>query len=153
MLVYAEPIIHLAMGGIGGAIGMLIWRPIPKLPEMEGTRRRRSRLSSFSFGERFCRPGSCRPVSVRGAFIIVVGVVWSQAIMDVLAARQQRQLRHLVEAAGRAGEHGNRGFGCSAWRGFAGATTRNGLKQGLCVGLAASMIVLGIQIAGPDFVA
>jgi hypothetical protein len=35
--------------------------------------------------------------------------------------------------------------------GFAGATTRSGLKQGLCVGLAASMIVLGIQIAGPRF--
>ena len=36
--------------------------------------------------------------------------------------------------------------------GFAGATTHNGFKQGLCVGIGASMIVLGIQIGGPKFV-
>jgi len=35
--------------------------------------------------------------------------------------------------------------------GFAGATTRNGLKQGLCVGIGASMIVVGIQAGGPRF--
>jgi hypothetical protein len=35
---------------------------------------------------------------------------------------------------------------------LAGATTRNGLKQGLCVGFAASMIVLGLQIGGPNFI-
>ena len=34
---------------------------------------------------------------------------------------------------------------------FAGATTPNGIKQGLCAGLGASVIVLGIKIVDPKF--
>jgi hypothetical protein len=35
-LFYAEPVIHLAIGAMGGALGMLIWRPTPILPELDG---------------------------------------------------------------------------------------------------------------------
>src|ERR1019366_1576190 len=37
LLIYAEPVIHLAAGAIGGALGMLIWRPTPRLPELENS--------------------------------------------------------------------------------------------------------------------
>jgi hypothetical protein len=35
---------------------------------------------------------------------------------------------------------------------FAGATTRNGLKQGISAGFGAGVIVLGVQIGSPKFV-
>jgi hypothetical protein len=150
MLVYAEPIIHLAIGAIGGALGMLIWRPIPQLPEMEGSTPVPVPAFNFSFGNIFSGPVYLGRVCA-GAFVIVVGVVWSKAIMEFLlrasngtltvSSQLQAQLVSMEVAAL---------FGLLG-AGFAGATTRNGFKQGLCVGVAASMIVLGIQIGAPKF--
>jgi hypothetical protein len=151
MLIYAEPIIHLAIGAIGGAIGMLIWRPIPQLPEMESnTTPVPIPTFNFSFANIFSGPVYFGRVCA-GAFIIVVGVVWSKAIMEfmlrasggtfTLSSQLQAQLVSMEIAA----------LFALLGAGFSGATTRNGLKQGLCVGLAASMIVLGIQIASPKF--
>jgi hypothetical protein len=81
--------------------------------------------------------------------VVVIGVVWYEPIMFYLlreagvAATSYLQARlvsleiaALVALIGAA---------------FAGATTRNGLKQGLCVGLAASAIVLGLKISNPNF--
>jgi hypothetical protein len=149
-LIYAEPIIHLAIGGIGGAIGMLIWKPIPLLPELEGNTPSPIPAFNFSFANAFSGPVYIGRVCC-GAFIIVVGVVWSKAIMEFLlhasngtlsiSSQLQAQLVSMEIAA----------LFALLGAGFAGATTRSGLKQGLCVGLAASMIVLGIQIGGPKF--
>ena len=55
-LVYAEPAIHLAIGAIGGAIGMLVWRPIPRLPEIEGTTPTPIAGLTFSFGNLLTGP-------------------------------------------------------------------------------------------------
>lgn len=149
-LIYAEPIIHLAIGAIGGAIGMLIWRPIPQLPEIDGDTPTPAPTFNFSLGNIFAGPVYLGRVCA-GAFVIVVGVVWSRAIMEFLmrasngtltvSSQLQAQLVSMEIAA----------LFALLGAGFAGATTRNGFKQGLCVGLAASMIVLGIQIASPKF--
>jgi hypothetical protein len=151
-LFYAEPIIHLATGALGGALGMLIWRPTPTLPEMDGNTPAPVPVASFatSMGNLFSGQIHAGRVCA-GAFVVVVGVVWSKAILEFLlrassgsltiTSTLQAQLvcmeiTALVALIGAA---------------FAGATTRNGLKQGLCVGLGASIIVLGIQIGNPRF--
>jgi hypothetical protein len=152
MLIYAEPIIHLATGAVGGALGMLIWRPMPRLHELEGSSSG-APLPGFGFllGNMFSGPVHMGRVCA-GAFVIVVGVVWSQAIMEfllrasngslALTSKLQAQLVSLEIIA----------LVVLIGAGFAGATTRNGIKQGLCVGLAASAIVLGVQIGSPRFV-
>jgi hypothetical protein len=152
LLVYAEPIIHLVTGAFGGALGMLIWRPVPVLPELEGssTPVPLPGLGS-ALGDMFTGPVHMGRICV-GAFVIVIGVVWSQAIMEfllraatgslALTSKLQAQLVSLEIAA----------LVVLIGAAFAGATTRNGLKQGLCVGLAASSIVLGVQISNPRFV-
>ncbi len=150
MLIYAEPIIHLAIGAMGGAVGMLIWRPIPLLPEIEGNTPTPLPTFNFSIAKLFAGPVYLGRVCA-GAFIIVVGVVWSKAILEFLlrasngtltvSSQLQAQLVSMEIAA----------LVALLGAGFAGATTRNGFKQGLCVGLAASMIVLGIQIGSPKF--
>ncbi len=153
VLVYAEPAIHLAIGGLGGAIGTLIWRPAPHLPELEGSTPTPVPIPTFnfSFANAFTGPVYIGRVCA-GAFIIVVGVVWSHAIMVFLLnasngafAVSSKLQAHLVSMEIAA-------LVVLLGAGFAGATTRNGVKQGLCVGLAASVIVLGIQIGSPNFI-
>jgi hypothetical protein len=152
LLVYAEPIIHLATGAIGGGLGMLIWQPIAKLPDLGGSTPTPVPAVPFSFslGSNFAGPVHFGRVCA-GAFVIVIGVVWSQAILEFLlrasngtltiSSKMQAQLVSMEIIA----------LVALLGSGFAGATTRNGLKQGLCVGLCASVVVLGIQCSSPKF--
>lgn len=149
-LVYLEPMLHMAIGAIGGALGMLIWRPIPTIPELDGTTP--TPIPSFQWGPAlgrlFAGPVHVARVSA-GAFVVVVGVVWSHAILEFLlhasagnlaiSSKMQAQLVSMEISA----------LCVILGAGFAGATTRNGVKQGLCVGVGASVIVLGIQITNP----
>jgi len=151
-LIYGQPIIHLVTGAFGGALGMLIWRPTPALPELEGSSTP-SPLAGFGsvLGDTFTGPIHLGRICA-GAFVVVIGVVWSEAIMKfllyytngtlTLTSTLQAELVRLEVAA----------FAVLIGAAFAGATTRNGLKQGLCVGLAASAIVLGLQISDPRFI-
>jgi hypothetical protein len=150
MLIYAEPIIHLATGALGGALGMLIWRPIPRLPDLGGSTPIPLQALGFSLGNAFTGPVHVGRVCT-GAFLIVIGVVWSGAILEfvlrassgswALTSQLQAKLVSIEISA----------LVVLVAASFAGATTRNGLKQGLCVGLAASAIVLGIKISDPKF--
>ena len=150
VLIYAEPMLHMAIGAVGGALGMLIWRPTPTLAELEDSKPTKGGPGGWglTFGKTLAGPIHVGRVCV-GAFVIVVGVVWSQAILDfvlrassgnlAISSQMQAQLvtmeiSALVTILGAA---------------FAGASTKNGLKQGLCVGIGASVIVLGIQINNP----
>ena len=56
MLMYAEPIIHLATGALGGAVGMVIWRPTPTLPELAGNTPIPIRFVGFSLGNALSGP-------------------------------------------------------------------------------------------------
>lgn len=150
VLIYAEPIIHLATGAIGGGLGMLIWQPIPKLPDLGGSTPVPAVPFSISLGTTFSGPVYLGRVCA-GAFVIVVGVVWAQAILEFLlrasngtltiSSKMQAQLVSMEIIA----------LVALLGAGFAGATTRNGLKQGLYVGLCASVVVLGIQCSSPKF--
>ncbi len=152
LFVYAVPLVHMATGALGGALGMLIWRPAPMIPELDGTTPTPFATSdvSSSLGRLFSGPVYLGRVCA-GAFLIVMGVVWSKAILDFLlrasngtltiSSQMQAQLVSLEIIA----------LVTLIGAGFAGATTRNGLKQGLCVGIAAAAIVLGLQISNPKF--
>ena len=153
LLVYAQPLIHLAIGAVGGGLGMLIWRPIPKLPELEGSTPTPVRLPAlgFSLGEAFSGPVYLGRVCA-GAFVIVMGVVWSKAIMEFLLRASNGSLTISSQLQAQLVSMEISALVALLGAAFAGATTRNGLKQGLCVGLGAAVVVLGIQIGSPRFV-
>lgn len=148
--IYAVPLIHMAAGALGGALGMLIWRPTPRLPELENSTPIPVVESTFGISLSNLLGG---PISYgrvcAGAFVIVMGVVWSGAFLDFLlrasnntltiSSRLQAQLVSMEITA----------LVTLVGAGFAGATTRNGFKQGLCVGIAAATVVLGLQINNP----
>ena len=62
---------------------MLIWRPTPILPEIDGNTPVPVPRFEFSLSRHFAGPVHFGRVAV-GAFVIVVGVVWSKAIMEFL---------------------------------------------------------------------
>jgi hypothetical protein len=151
-LAYAEPLIHLATGAIGGALGMLIWRPTPKLPDLGGNTPAPNIPTPFgaNLAAMFAGPIHFGRVCA-GAFVIVIGVVWADSIRDILlrasggtlniSSHLQAQLVSMEISA----------LVALLGASFASATTRNGIKQGLCAGLGAGVIVLGIQIGSPKF--
>jgi hypothetical protein len=152
ILIYAEPLIHLATGAIGGGIGMLIWRPTPKLPDLEGSSPTPVVLPGFglALGNMFTGPVHLGRVCA-GAFLIVIGVVWSSAILEFLLRASNGSLALTSKLQAQLVSVELSALVALLGAGFAGATTRNGLKQGLCVGLGASAIVLGVQISNPKF--
>jgi hypothetical protein len=153
LLIYAEPVIHLAAGAIGGALGMLIWRPTPTLPELENTGTTPVVLPSlgFSLGKAFVGPIHLGRVCT-GAFFIVVGVVWSHAILEFLLRASSGSLALTSKLQAQLVTMEISALVALIGAAFAGATTLNGLKQGLCVGIGASIIVLGVQFSDPNFV-
>ncbi len=151
MLTFAEPVMHLAMGALGGALGMLVWRPAPKIPEIEGSTTPLPQMNvAPMFGALFAGPIHMGRVCT-GALLVVMGVVWSTAIMDFLVRASQGTLTISSRLQANLVSMEISALVVLLGSAFAGATTKNGLKQGLCVGLGAGLIVLGVQLSQPRF--
>ena len=152
LLFYAEPFMHLATGALGGALGMLIWRPIPKLFELESSTP--TPLPTPVFGaalaQLFAGPIHVGRVCA-GAFLVVIGVVWSKAILDFLLRAGDGRLAISSQLQFQLVSMEISALAALVGAAVAGANTRNGFKQGLCVGLGASAIVIGIRIGNPNF--
>lgn len=136
LAVFGQPLIQAAVGVVGGWLGSLVWRPAPDvLPNRDAGQGRRSRtpLRKLLHG-----PIQWWRVSV-GALVAVVGAVSAGALFDgMLEASRGRlatesylqdriitwEIKILLLLFGGA---------------VAGANTPNGFKQGLVVGLMASL--------------
>ncbi len=149
---YSVPFIHMFIGGLGGALGMLIWPPAPSLPDLDNSSPTPVGGDAFSLSMGKLFAGQLHPGRIAvGAFIIVVGVVWSGAILNfilrasggtlTISSRLQAQLVTMEVAA----------LIALAGAAFAGATTYNGFKQGLFVGIGACAVILGLQFSDPKF--
>lgn len=146
---FAESVMLLACGLLGGLIGTIIWQPASALavslpvPSAQKNRAKRS-VSSFAGPVAWVRVLTGIPLAVTG----------------VLCANF---LRELILQAGGGKLSIDSGWQANvvAWEisalailagsAFAGATTKNGLKQGLCVGLGTSTLLLGIRLASMQF--
>jgi hypothetical protein len=144
--VYAQPFLHLALGALGGFIGQVIWRPTPKvaLPE------------SKQLGD---GPPSLEmrwlqgPIHwwriVAGATLVGCGVIWSNLIVQSVLDASQGALSLSTHFQARVVRWEISGLAILLGATFAGATTYNGMKQGLCVGLGASVLFIGFHLANP----
>jgi len=123
---------------------------VPRIPELENSTPTPVAVPSFglSFDHLFAGPVHVTRVCI-GAFVIVVGVVWANAILEFLLRASNGSLSISSKLQAQLVSMEISALVALLGAGFAGATTRNGFKQGLCVGLFASVIVLGIQISNP----
>ena len=145
---YGQVGVHLVAGTVGGLVGYRIWRPSVAFAfQAEGA------VAAPRRQKRWMRRLLRGPIHyvriVIGAVFVVVGVICLKEIMEFAMRSanwtmkfdthfQERMVRFevaaLITVLGSA---------------FAGATTSNGLKQGLFVGIAAASLYVGTQFANP----
>jgi hypothetical protein len=145
---YGEPLLFSAFGALGGLVGSLIWKPLPTLTVPAAERPRGVTMPDRKKPSPFAGPISWTRV-LMGTAVAVGGILWANVILEIVLEATDRKLAvssHLqaklvtLEISALAVLFGS----C-----LAGATTFNGLKQGLCVGVLASLVLIGILLGNP----
>ena len=142
--VLGQPLLQAAIGAVSGWFGSAFWAPVPTttttetpLPRKRGVLRRNMNL--------FSGPVAWVRVSL-GVVLAVAGTLTAtlffEKILDVghgvLATTDDLQDRLIILEI--------KALALILGGVLAGATTRNGLKQGFCVGLASTVILIGIEM-------
>jgi len=145
----ALPALHMAFGAAGGLMGSLIWRPLPSVQlTIKGDPNNKPR-ASFAFG------GGVSFLTGRVAWLrvglgiglVVCGVLWSSAILKFVLENAPARLSVESSTQSELITWEIAALATFLGAGLAGATTSNGLKQGLCVGLGAGVVLAGMQLA------
>jgi hypothetical protein len=147
---YGQPILQTAFGAVGGLLGSLIWPPLPRLS-----------LSGVFPSSRIIVPAGKRtplltgPISwwraLAGAAVSAGGSLWANVILDLVLETSEGRLTidsHL-QAQLVTWEIVALAMFCGG--ALAGATTPNGVTQGLLAGLCVAAISWGARLNGADF--
>jgi hypothetical protein len=157
IVMYALPIVHVLCGALGGLIGSAFWRPLPEVGEFSpaglvGGRQTPSRIVRRPASDRprtFSWKGPIRWGRVLvGTAIAVLGAVYARAAIDWIVRMSEGSInvRTVMEDQVSFAEFFSLAImlgGC-----IAGVSTRNGLKQGTCVGVASALVLGGLFRAG-----
>jgi hypothetical protein len=145
---YGQPILHMAFGALGGLLGTVIWKPITivQVPEAaKGVKAVSLPGTSFKF---LAGPIYFGRVCL-GIFVVVNGVVWSNAILHWVMNASQGALEIKTHLQAQLIGWEVCALATLFGAGLAGSSTFNGLKQGLCVGVGSSLILVGVYIGSP----
>ncbi len=142
---YGQPILHMAFGAFGGLVGTLIWKPVRNLQVVEpigGQTPLPIPAPSFTF---LSGPVYLGRVCL-GVFVVVCGVVWSNAILNWVMNASQGSLEIRTHLQAQLIGWEVCALATLFGAGLAGSNTFNGLKQGLCVGVGSSLILAGVHL-------
>jgi hypothetical protein len=145
---YGQPLLHTAFGAVGGLIGSIIWAPIPNVvlpPDLNPPKKKAKRkpVSPFAGKVAWFRVLAGSAFAVAGT---LSATMIFQKVLDVSGGKlgtshemQDRLITWEIKA-----------LAVILGGMLAGATTPNGLKQGLVVGFAASLVLIGVQAPMTD---
>jgi hypothetical protein len=142
---FGDPILQAAFGAIGGLTGSLIWKPAPSLTLPE-RRPAPGPIVVSQTPSSFAGPVAWGRV-LAGITLAVGGVVWVDIIRDFALEAGSGQLRIDTHLQAELVTWEISALAILAGSALAGATTRNGLKQGLAVGVGSATILFGIRLA------
>jgi hypothetical protein len=145
---YGLPVLHMAFGALGGLLGTVIWKPIPTIQVLEvsdGAKPVSLPAPSFKF---LAGPIYLGRVCL-GIFVVVNGVVWSNAILNWVMNASQGTLEIRTHLQAQLIGWEVCALATLIGAGLAGSSTFNGLKQGLCVGIGSSLILAGVHMGDP----
>jgi hypothetical protein len=150
VILFAQPVLHVLLGALGGLLGRAIWKPAPIIPlatNVQASAQPNSSLldtllaGPIHFGRVFA-----------GVFVVVAGIVWSNVILDYLLRASHGNLALSSPLQARLIGWEIAGLTTLLGAGLAGATTLNGFKQGLCVGVGAAVVIVGIHVGHAQLV-
>jgi hypothetical protein len=147
IVTFMQPIIHMGAGAVGGLLGMLIWKPTPDMLAFQAP----TKFSGTRDGDTSTLlegPIHYGRVIV-GVVGVVIGVVWSQAILDFVLRASQGTLNITSHLQAQLVGWEIAALATLFASGLAGSATWNGLKQGLCVGFGACICIIGFHLASP----
>jgi hypothetical protein len=136
-----QPLLHSAFAAVGGCVGGLIWRPLPAPGESRPAAPRKPaprRASPFAGQVAWVRVAVGIAVAVAGS---LSATLLFQKMLDLSAGR----LGTTEELHDRIITWEIKALAVLVGAALAGATTPNGLKQGLVVGLGSTVTLLGVQ--------
>ena len=144
---YGQPILHLAFGMLGAIIGSCIWRPLPTLvmPELDDNK---ANIRLSSGGWRALRGPIAWGRVCAGIVIVTAGFLWGPGLLAVALEASQGTLKVNDRLQAKVVTWEIIGLLTLLGAAVAGATTFNGFKQGLCVGVGASVVLIGNQLGG-----
>jgi hypothetical protein len=141
---YGQPLIHTTFGAVGGWLGCMIWKPLP-LPASPAASRlmrklgaARRRVSLFAGRVAWFRV-------FLGAALAVAGSLSATLIFETVIKYSGDKLSASVELQDWLVTWEIKALAILFGGAVAGSTTSNGLKQGLCVGLVTTAVLLGVQ--------
>jgi hypothetical protein len=148
---YGVPALHVVCGALGGWLGQCVWQPPPVI-SMAILRAAGPSVTLAAApaarGWALWSGPVCWLRVVAGTLVAVGGGVFTRTVIEFVLDASDGYFRILTDVQGRVttGEV----FSLSILLGgcVAGATTRNGLKQGLCVGVVAAASLTGFFLTG-----
>jgi hypothetical protein len=145
---FGEPALQAAIGAVGGLAGSMIWRPLPSLrapvalqspspaPVIPIRARRSALAGPLAWGR-----------VLTGITLTVGCVVWVDVIREFVLEASEGKLRIDTHLEAELVTWEISALAMLAGGALAGATTRNGIKQGLAVGIGSGVVLLGIRLA------
>jgi DNA-directed RNA polymerase subunit RPC12/RpoP len=148
---YGQPVLHIAFGVLGAVIGARIWQPLPDLvmPESEDEQKRRSASKYGWLTDALQGPVAWGRVSA-GIVIVTAGFLWGPSLLHLVLDASQGTLKISDRLQAQLVTWEIMGLTALLGAAGAGATTRNGLKQGLFVGAGACTLLIGNYVGAKN---
>ncbi len=141
-----QPLLQAAIGAVGGWLGSSFWKPVPLTTTADETPVPRKRPNFLRRNlTLFTGPIAWVRVSL-GVILAVAGTLTAAVLFEKILDLSHGTLATTDEAQDRLITMEMKALALILGGALAGATTRNGLKQGFCVGLMASVILIGIEM-------
>jgi hypothetical protein len=139
-----QPLLQAVLGAIGGWIGSVIWKPLPSETTPEAVPpRKRSLLARPQ--QLFKGPVAWVRVFL-GILLAVAGTLTATVFLEKILDLSHGALATTDDTQDRLITLEIKAMALLLGGALAGAATSNGLKQGFCVALGASVILIGIEI-------
>jgi hypothetical protein len=149
---YGQPLLQTAFGALGGAIGRFIWKPPsdPVVPALAAAGGKATPAGKSWLARRFAGPIAWGRVLV-GTAVAIAGSLSAGLILDFVLEAGHGKLAVETHLQAHLITWEITALAVVVGSALAGATTRNGLKQGLCVGILTSVVLGGAALSQARF--
>jgi hypothetical protein len=144
---YGLPLVHAAVGALGGWFGRAVWKPLPvEAPAGPVPPRRpapRRRLSLLAGQVAWARAAA-------GAAVAVAGYLFAAVLYRLLLRAGDGTLESTGQMLDEVVTWEIKALAVLGGAGLAGANCLNGLKQGLVVGVLTALVLAALEARVPD---